>query len=355
MKDSIKYNFVDLGLPSGTLWADRNVGANAHEESGLYFAWGETEGVELRVDGEKVPSITTIPESTKPFTWEDCPFINVDDSGNPTSIIKYNCMSNNEAGEPDDIDTLVETDDAASVNDRNSCHMPTWEDFQELIDNTERTWEQVNGVWGSRFTGSNSNSVFVPAVGGCSDGRVYGVGNGGSLWSASLCEDDASHAWSLLFSSVHCGVGFDRRYGGLPVRGVQKKHVEEFQIGFGNPKDENFTTDYVKCRTMTRGLYLLMDKDGKMNLENEDGNLIFEKWVDRIFETRLFPEVCAQNGMTEGTFGILNNNRINIYYRTFNKDGSSNDNWGGEWIPASNVEKYPPSNAIFNYTACARI
>lgn len=39
-----KYEFVDLGLPSGIKWATCNVGANSPEEFGLYFAWGEIEG-----------------------------------------------------------------------------------------------------------------------------------------------------------------------------------------------------------------------------------------------------------------------------------------------------------------------
>lgn len=40
----LTYNTVDLGLPSGRLWADRNVGADSPEHYGTYFAWGETEG-----------------------------------------------------------------------------------------------------------------------------------------------------------------------------------------------------------------------------------------------------------------------------------------------------------------------
>ncbi len=36
-------NMIDLGLPSGTLWADRNIGASKPEEYGHYFAWGEVE------------------------------------------------------------------------------------------------------------------------------------------------------------------------------------------------------------------------------------------------------------------------------------------------------------------------
>ena len=49
-----KYEFVDLGLPSGTLWADRNVGAEKPEDFGLYFAWGETEGYEGITDEKKI-------------------------------------------------------------------------------------------------------------------------------------------------------------------------------------------------------------------------------------------------------------------------------------------------------------
>lgn len=38
------HEYVDLGLPSGTLWANMNVGANSETDNGLYFAWGETTG-----------------------------------------------------------------------------------------------------------------------------------------------------------------------------------------------------------------------------------------------------------------------------------------------------------------------
>ena len=38
--------FVDLGLPSGTLWATKNLGASSKTDYGLYFAWGETTGYE---------------------------------------------------------------------------------------------------------------------------------------------------------------------------------------------------------------------------------------------------------------------------------------------------------------------
>ena len=47
MADADDFDYVDLGLPSGTLWAKCNVGASNPEETGYYFAWGETETCKL--------------------------------------------------------------------------------------------------------------------------------------------------------------------------------------------------------------------------------------------------------------------------------------------------------------------
>ena len=55
MKNS-KYDFVDLGLPSGLKWAAWNVGATQPEESGLYFAWGEDKGYVV-TRGEEIDAI----------------------------------------------------------------------------------------------------------------------------------------------------------------------------------------------------------------------------------------------------------------------------------------------------------
>ena len=38
------YEYVDLGLPSGNLWAKCNIGADTEEDAGLYFQWGDTQG-----------------------------------------------------------------------------------------------------------------------------------------------------------------------------------------------------------------------------------------------------------------------------------------------------------------------
>ena len=46
-KDDYMPVAVDLGLPSGVKWADRNVGATSPEEPGLFFSWGNVDGVEI--------------------------------------------------------------------------------------------------------------------------------------------------------------------------------------------------------------------------------------------------------------------------------------------------------------------
>lgn len=200
------YEWVDLGLPSGTLWAAWNVGATKPEEYGLYFAWGETEGYEGITD-------------EKQFSWVDYKLC----GGSSSTLTKYN--NNSSYGTVDTLTTLEQVDDAAYVSDK-TCRMPTQADFEELTANTTSTWETLNGVNGRRFTSkANGNSIFVPAAGNCSSGSVYGVGSGGYLWSSSLDESDSGGAWGLYFGSdgVHVGSGYGR-YGGFAVRPVKSNN-----------------------------------------------------------------------------------------------------------------------------------
>lgn len=45
-----EYEYVDLGLPSGTLWCTVNVGAKEETEYGNYYSWGEIETKNAYVD-----------------------------------------------------------------------------------------------------------------------------------------------------------------------------------------------------------------------------------------------------------------------------------------------------------------
>ena len=188
------YNLIDLGLPSGTLWMDRNVGASSPEDAGLYFAWGETTGYTADEVGK-----------TKQFSWDDYRF--------ESNTVKYN--------RNDRMVSLRVTDDAANHYTNGKCKMPTKEQLQELIDGTTSTWTSQNGVNGRLFTSkTNGNSIFVPAAGNGYDGSLDDVGSYGYLWSSSLYEGYANSAWLLGFSSGYVGIGGGNRCNGLSVRGV---------------------------------------------------------------------------------------------------------------------------------------
>lgn len=198
-----KYEFVDLGLPSGTLWASCNVGAEKPEDFGLYFAWGETEGYEGITD-------------EKQFSWSDYKLC----GGSSSTLTKYN--NNSSYGTVDNLTTLEQVDDAAYTSDK-TCRMPTKSDFEELTANTTSVWETLNGVNGRRFTSKTSgNSIFVPAASYCSNGSVNSVGSGGYLWSSSLSERDSRRAWYLDFNSDGASVRNIGRYYGFTVRAIKK-------------------------------------------------------------------------------------------------------------------------------------
>ena len=222
------YEFVDLGLPSGTKWASCNVGAEKPEDFGLYFAWGETEGY-IAYRGEGSNSGTTYitdangNDTDKGFYWGDYKFTTAatgaTDSTFRGGLTKYNNKS--ASGVVDNKLVLEVVDDAAYVSDK-TCRMPTKADFEELTANTTSKWETLNGIKGRRFTSkTNGNSIFVPAAGGCNGGSVSGVGSFGFLWSSSLYESSSRLAWNLYFFSDDVYVyDYVNRCYGFSVRAV---------------------------------------------------------------------------------------------------------------------------------------
>jgi hypothetical protein len=205
------YEWVDLGLPSGMLWADRNVSAEKPEEYGLYFAWGETQGYSGITD-------------TKKFYWSDYKF-HTYQSNQPYStfrgVTKYNTDSSK--GTVDNLTVLEQVDDAAYQSD-NTCRMPTKDEYQELLDNTTPTWETLNGVNGWRFTSNiNGNSIFLPATGTCNRGLIAGSGSFGYYWSSSLLENDPKRSWMLYFNTAIMEMSGNSREVGFPIRPVKSK------------------------------------------------------------------------------------------------------------------------------------
>lgn len=196
------HEYVDLGLPSGTLWATCNVGANTPEECGEYFAWGET-------------------TSKSYYSWANYRFC----MGNCWDcFIKYcNESSYGFNGFVDTLTILLPEDDAATANWGNEWRMPNKEEFQELLDNTTSIWTTQNGVYGRLLTASNGNTLFLPAVGYRLGDELKYYGSIGYYWSKSLNTDGPYASCDLVFRSDTAYVNIGHRYCALSIRPVRSQ------------------------------------------------------------------------------------------------------------------------------------
>ena len=98
---------------------------------------------------------------------------------------------------------------------------PTSAEWQELINNTTSEWTTQNGVNGCRFTGSNGNSLFLPAAGYLDGSSLTYAGIGGYYWSSSLYTGSPNVACYFAFRSDYQSVGISARDNGHSVRAVR--------------------------------------------------------------------------------------------------------------------------------------
>lgn len=196
------HDYVEIG---GLKWATMNVGAESVTDTGLYFAWGDTQGYNAAQVGSG--------SGQKAFAWEDYKWTN--DGG--STFTKYNGS---------DYTVLQSEDDAVQAAWGGNWRMPTTEEFQALGTATTSAWTadyEGSGVAGLILTSKadSSKKLFFPAVGYCDNGSVDLVGKHGSYWSGSLCSDYVEYAYYLdVFSSLVSWDSDSSRYYGCPVRGV---------------------------------------------------------------------------------------------------------------------------------------
>lgn len=204
------FEYVDLGLPSGTMWATCNVGADKPEDPGLLFQFGRVDGYRY---GDKNNKFST-PDENKNTTGNE--YINPTTSGTIYG----------------ERDILKLEDDAAHVNMGGKWIMPTRKDLQELIDNTKRNVVTINDKEGMLFTSKlNGKSIFIPFSGYwdyCENHFLYGE-DIGYLMSSEVYSseyntvDNYTAAWLLDFYSYYvCSVFCGTRANGYSVRGVLK-------------------------------------------------------------------------------------------------------------------------------------
>ena len=195
-----RYEYVDLGLPSGLKWAKCNVGATTETAYGDYFMWG-----------------STTPNTADECNWAKAPF------NGGASEFNSDYFTSHMSEWLDNNGNLKTEFDAASHIMGGDWRMPTKDEIQELIVYTTKerfTNYNGTGVNGWKFTGSNGNSIFIPAAGYRSGSWFADQGDHGNVWSSSLYILDPYNAWGLYFYSDGCNVIGLYRYGGRSVRGV---------------------------------------------------------------------------------------------------------------------------------------
>lgn len=215
-----EHEYVDLGLPSGTLWATEDIkDADGNE---LYFAWGETRGYTMEQIGKEEGKIA--------FDWDDYAF-GPFDSGDKTNygIRKYN--------QNDGLTVLEPEDDAATVNWGEEWRMPTSEQIEELKANTRAYRVEDDEVpyfkLISTVEGYTDKFIFIPITRSNYHDITKPEGSIGEFWSASLDSKQVRRA-----AQYHCinipGMALpmttpNHRYMGIPVRPVRAQSIERTQ------------------------------------------------------------------------------------------------------------------------------
>ena len=205
-----EHEYVDLGLPSGLLWAACNVGSNSPEGFGDYFAWGETE----KKDSYEVANYKYAAEGSDELHPQLTKYCNIPSYG-------YN-------GFTDSLTILLPEDDAVTANWGNQWRMPTKTDWEELFNNTTPTWTPQNNVNGILLTAENGNSLFLPAAGFRSGSILWYAGNSCIYRSSLLYKGEGNEPWGdgpdcsidIAGTSSGCSMGSGFRYAGRSVRGV---------------------------------------------------------------------------------------------------------------------------------------
>lgn len=200
--------WVDLGLPSGLLWAKANIGSAKPEGIGLYFSWGNTDG---HAEGSGYDFSQAVYDTT------------------PGKAITNN---------------LSLSQDAARANLGAPWRMPTAAEFQELYDNCTYVWTTLNGVNGILFTSNvNGNTLFFPAAGFYNGTSLSNRGSRGGYWSSAYNSATSAHSLGFDSSSIDPQNDSGRRIG-FSVRAVIDPNSNRSVVPptpEDEPKDEETT------------------------------------------------------------------------------------------------------------------
>lgn len=365
------YQYVDMGLPSGLLWATCNIGAKTSTEFGDYFAWGET-------------------ETKSRFSWDNYKWYEKID--NKSVLTKY-CTPHN-LGEcadvylgEDDYKKLLELeDDAANSSLGGNWRMPTIAEFEELLDPANTTWCYImkNGVKGCMVVSrKNGNSIFLPLAGYSLENVTSEVSSiVACYWSSSLYVNYAQFAEFLTFEGEKSQNYNTSRCNGNTIRPVLAKTLD-FTIHFDANGAEGEMSDieakYAETFIVPECLYENKDIQFKYWTTEADGSGVKYRVGNSVVITEdltLYAQwganingyECVDLGLTSGVLWATHNifaekpedyglyftwgeteplrgvyeNKYDGEYSSFElADDAARQNWGGNWrVPlASEIDE----------------
>ena len=195
------HTFVDLGLPSGTMWATCNVGASSPEDYGDHFAWGET-------------------ATKSDYSWKSYQFRVKGSNRKNVILSKYNKWSTH--GVVDNKTCLDSSDDVARVSWGYAWRMPTEKEMMELQKECTWTWTKQGGRNGYKVTGKNGEWIFLPAAGAWEGKKLEIAGLGGAYWTSEFQEDESPYHLFIDNVTHDRLTPYEGRYHGFSVRPVFK-------------------------------------------------------------------------------------------------------------------------------------
>ena len=191
--------YVDLGLPSRTLWAKCNLGAATETDYGDYFMWG-----------------STTPDNNHTCNWANTPFNNGASKFDSTyfNSVKDTLCPNG---------VLAKEFDAAYKATNGMGRMPTQTEWQELYENTTNKWTQVKGVNGWKFTSKKDTSkyIFIPAAGSRLNSSISEQGNYSYIWSSTSDETGFAHNTYFSFDESLNTTDSSERCRGFSIRPIK--------------------------------------------------------------------------------------------------------------------------------------
>ena len=317
------HEYVDLGLPSGNLWATANVGANRPEQYGDYFAWGETEPYYEAGYALENPQSHWKSGKSGGYVWSSYRFCN----GSYTTMNKYCNDPYYGGGYTDDRTVLDPADDAAHVNWGGDWRMPTVDEFEELIktDGITRTWYDVGntefgGVPGYKFisniSGYEGNWIFLPAS-GFREGSQLNAGEDLSYWSSSLDLDHPSCGYCLHHYSGLLLCSYISRDYGCPVRPVcpNPNYVKVTSVTLSQ---SSITMNVGSSATLTAEVYPLNATNKKVTWSSSDPSVAtvdMDGTVSAISEgTAVITAETADNVVSSAVISVIYSNLYHRYY-----------------------------------------